>query len=563
MSGPSNYVPGPQNLPYAPQRPAGPWQAQGAPPQAPNGTQMMASPPAGAWGAAPPPAPHGATPWQGHGPSPGYAPAAPGYAPAAPSYAPSPQGYAPAPGYAPSPQGYAPSPQGYAPAPQGHAVAPQAPPHSPQGHAPAPPGYAPGPQGHAPPWAGHAPPANQAGAWQGNAYAAPGAQPGANPVGPHAPAPQPPQHPAGYANAGAAARPAAPGCAHSYPLAVRQAGLIVATKLTFKTLPYALFRFAYASLFAAAGALQLCAIAGLAFVLSTYVHAAAGAVVVLAGLLAWALLWLPFVEHKMFATWCGHVAILTELITKGQVGNGRQGMFAFGRELAATRLGDLETVWSVYRTINKNLRRVSNLLNFADDLLPIDLGPVKRLMHRAVGWVAPYVEGVIVSYGLARGDRDFKAAGADGLGYSVQNAKALFKTAFGVLLLEQVALLPAWVGSLALFVPGLFYATYAAMGGDAGALLDGNAAALQRDVLPLAAAAAVGVFVGGAFALLTVKTVKEAFVKPTLLTMVMVKFHVAIENQPLDQNVMARASGAGEGLARLDGARAMLRRAGV
>ncbi|MCU0681943.1 MAG: hypothetical protein MUF34_06745, partial [Polyangiaceae bacterium] len=431
-------------------------------------------------------------------------------------------------------------------------------------------GNAPPMHGNAPPMHGNAPPmhGNNASPMHGNAPPMHGNAP---PMHGNAP----PMHgnawpqasvqspaPVGYAEA---ARPqsAVAGCAHAYPLAVRTTGLFAATKLTLKTLPYALFRFGQASLFAAVGALQLCLMAGVAYVLSTYVHAIAGGVVVLAGLVAWALLWLPFVEHKMFASWCGHVAILTELITKGQIGHGQQGMFAFGRELAATKLGDIETVWGAYRSINKALRRLGNVLNFADDLLPIDLGPVKRLLHRVVKWVAPYIEGVIVSYGLARGDRDFKAAGTDGLCYSVQNAKSLFKTAFGVLVLEQIALLPAWVGSLLVFVPSLFYVTYAAMGGDVAALLDGNGAAIQRDVLPFMAAACVGGIVGGAFSLLAVKTVKEAFVKPTLLTMVMVKFHVAIENQPLDPSVQARVFNADAGLAQLDGARAMLRRAGV
>jgi hypothetical protein len=536
MSAHPKYVPGPQGMPYAPSGSGTPWQPPGAPPMAPNGTQMMAATASPPWGA--PAAPPGATPWQGH------APQARHHAPQAQHHAPQVQHHAPqVQHHAPQVQHHAPQVQHHAPLAHHQAQAPVAPSRD----------YAPPPQNASPAQQqahavqGYAPPPQQAlganGAWQQG----------------------PAQHQAPAAGHAGQARPQSPvaGCAHAYPLTVRKAGLIAATKLSFKTLPYALFRFGQASLFAGVGALQLCVIAGLAYALVTFVHPIAGGVVVLAGLLAWALLWLPFVEHKMFASWCGHVAILTELVTKGAVGNGSQGMFAFGRELAATRLGDIETVWEVYRTINRSLRRLGNLLNFADDLLPIDLGPVKRLVHRVVSWAAPYVEGVIVSYGLARGDRDFQAAGADGLCYGVQNAKSLFKTALGVLLLEQVALLPAWVASLALFVPGLFYVTYVAAGGDVSALLDGNAAAIQRDMLPFIAAAGVGGLVGGAFSLLAVKTVKEAFVKPTLLTMVMVKFHVAIENQPLDPSVRARVLDANSGLTKLDGARAMLRRAGV
>jgi hypothetical protein len=586
MSIPSKYVPGPQAMPFAAPNFGASWQQpSGAPPQAPNGTQMMTATP---WGQ--PPAAPGGAPWQGQAPpippnGGAWQGGAYGNAAEMPRAAAAPVAADPAWPQAPAPrfpQGSQPH-YGSPPATQ----QPHAPPAAQQPHAPpaAQQPYAPHAAQHygappaapaygsppaapaygAPPAAQHyaPPPAAQA-------YGPPAAQPygpppAAQPYGPPPAAPAygaPPA--AGHAGPGVAQAPSAvAGCAHNYPLAVRTTGLIAATKLSLKTLSYALFRFGYSSLFAALGMLQLCVVGGLAYVLSTYVHLFAGAAVMLVGLLAFALVWWPFVERKMFATWCGHIAILTELITKGQINNGGRGMFAFGRELVAARLGELETLWDANRAINKALRRMSNVLNFADDLLPIDLGPVKRLLGRVVAWVAPYVEGVIVSYGLARGDRDFKAAGADGLCYSAQNAKSLFKTAFGVLVLEQVALLPVWVAALVTFVPGAFYVAFAATGGDVGVLLNANAAAIQNDMLLLLAAACVGLVVGGVFSLLAVKTVKEAFVKPTLLTMVMLKFHAAIENQPLDQGVKARVLDANAGLAQLDGARAMLRRAGV
>jgi hypothetical protein len=58
--------------------------------------------------------------------------------------------------------------------------------------------------------------------------------------------------------------------------------------------------------------------------------------------------------------------------------------------------------------------------------------------------------------------------------------------------------------------------------------------------------------VGGLFAYLTVKTVRESFIKPLLITMVMVKFHVAIENQPLEPGIKDKVLGADSGLSALD-----------
>ncbi|MCU0683391.1 MAG: hypothetical protein MUF34_14320 [Polyangiaceae bacterium] len=612
MSDYSKYVPGRQDMPYAPPRAGGPWQppkvpspAPQAPAQTPNGTQLMAAVVVPPWGQPPAPlaglgaqpprpgqtsaphhaptatSPYGRAPMaashQRQAPAPApYAPPAPHappapYAPPAPHAPPAP--YAPpAPDAPPAP--YAQSAPYAPPAPHGQ-PAPYAPP-TPHGQ-PAP--YAPPtPHGQPAPYAPPAPCAPLAPYLPPAPYAplapyVPPAPYAPTPSRHEAPtfahdAPVPPPQAVGQAEAGAIdavpTRQAAPGCAHAYPVAVRTPGVIAATKLAFKTLPYALFRFGQASLFSLASALLLCLGIGLTVLLVNYVHIAVGGVALIALGLALAHWWSPFVEHKLFATSCGHVALLTELITKGQIGNGRQGMFAFGRELAATRLGDIETVWTVYGTINDALQRVSNLLHFVDDLLPIDLGPVKRVLHRVVRWAAPYVEGVIVSYGLARGDRDFVHAGADGLCYSLQNAASLFKTALGVLVLEHLVMLPARAAALLVFVPGVFYATYAGLGGDVAALRTFQQAAFTTyDLVLFLGAIFVGIFLGGAFSHLAVKAFKEAFVKPALLTMVMVKFHVAIENQPLDVGLKERTIKANEGLAKLDDLRASLRRAGV
>lgn len=493
-----------------------------------------------------------------------------------------PQGYAQPPhGYAQpgaaqyaAPQGY-PGPQAalYGPPPaQGHAAPPV------QGYA-APPaqGYAPPPaQGYAaPPMQGYAapqspPPTPAQGYGQSGAHGyaqhryagtVPAVPYGQAPAQPYAEPPQQPPAPQGYASAaqpGPAATSAAPkkspaaGCLHAYPVAVRTPGFFAALKLSFKAFPYALFRFLHWCLFSTVSAIMLALILGVGTALTVYVQKWVGVGVLLGGVIAWGFLWLPFMERKTFATQCGHIAILTELITQGRIGNGQKGMFAFGNELVAQRLGALETIYDVYRIINRAVRKLTNVLNFADRLLPVDLGPVKRVVYRIIGWAAPYVTSVVLSYGIARDDEDFGAAGMDGLCYSAQNAKGLLKTAIGVVLLEQLLVLPWWLVSLAAFVPGVFYVVFSAMGGDFAALQANAAEFAKAEPITFLAAAAAGLVVGGLFAYLTVKTVRESFIKPMLVTMVMVKFHVAIENQPLEPGIKDKVLGADSALSGLD-----------
>jgi len=363
-------------------------------------------------------------------------------------------------------------------------------------------------------------------------------------------------------------RSAVPGCLHAYPLSVRKTGLFSALRLALKTTPYALFRLFHWSLFSALSALLLFAVVGASVASMMYLHQYAGAGVLLAGILAWALLWIPFVNRKTFGTLCGHIAILTELITKGQLGNGNQGMFAFAKETVATRLGELSSIQLVYDTIRRSLYQLARVLNFADGLLPIGLGPVHRLIHRVVGWVSPYITVVVLSYGIARNDDDLGVTGMDGLCYSAQNATPLLKTAVGALILQTLIVGPLWIVTLAAFVSAAFYLVFPIAGGDLAALqtvlVSGGLPALveasNANPIPLLIAVLVSLAIGVAFAYPFVKTVRESLVKPTLITMVMLKFHVAIENQPLDPSWRERVSGAGTALDALDSAR---RKAGL
>ncbi len=350
----------------------------------------------------------------------------------------------------------------------------------------------------------------------------------------------------------AAPAPPVGGRPHAYPLSVREAGFGPALKLALRVLPYSMFRFAHWAGFAAASTGILLALLGLGSWLTVAVHQWAGGVVLLVGLVAFAMLWLPFVERKTFGTKCAHIGLLTELITHGRVGNGKQSLTAYAKQIVQTRFGEMATLWDVHVSINRTLRQATKLLDFVDGVLPVDVSAVKNVIGRVVRGAIRYLDAVILSYGFARGDRNMADAAVDGVAYCAQNSKKIFKTAIGVLVLEKLMMLPLWLIVLPGCVAGVFAGSLAVQGGSLGALMAAPTAAIKAAPLPFVISVFAALVIGGLIALLALRTVRESLVQPVLTTMVMLRFHTMVEAQPLDPTWVERLRGAGDGLAGLD-----------
>jgi hypothetical protein len=305
----------------------------------------------------------------------------------------------------------------------------------------------------------------------------------------------------------------------------------------------------------------LTVVLGASVALYMYVHKYVGGAALIAGALALIFWVLPFIDTQTFLSRCGHIAVLTNLITRGEVGNGQQKMFKYGRDLAMQSLGELDTIFAVHGALRSAMYRLVRTLNFIDRWLPLDISIVKRVIYRVFNWAMPYIDAVVLSYGMARGDKDFANAGLDGLCYSFQNAKTVIKTALGAFFMEKVLLAPLWLGA------ALGFGVAAAMGvlqftGADVALLTGDPRAFFK-AQPLIGlgALATGLVVGALVAHLIVKSVSEAFVRPMLIAMLLIKFHVTVRNQPLDNALQSRILDASEGLASLSDVAGRLRMA--
>ena len=142
-------------------------------------------------------------------------------------------------------------------------------------------------------------------------------------------------------------------------------------------------------------------------------------------------------------------------------------------------------------------------------LLPIPgLQSVVGIVNAIVRAATTYIDETIFSYNLARGDENAWRSSKDALIYYCQNAKEILKTAVWVVVLDMVLTVAVWAVMLA-------------------------PAFLLLAVLPRAAAP--GGFAGGlVVAALFASNVRQAFLKPTFLVMVMTKFHVLVHNQAIN-----------------------------
>jgi hypothetical protein len=304
---------------------------------------------------------------------------------------------------------------------------------------------------------------------------------------------------------------------HSYPLAVRDYGLASAISLLIQSLPYALARFGILLAFAVACIIWIVVAFGGAALLGTHIGGPFGFVWFLICVGGAGFFWGTVLRYVLHLLACGHVAVLTELITRGQVGNGTESMLAYGRRVVTERFGQVNALYALNLMVRGILSAFHRSLDWVADLLPIPglegLASVVNIILRAA---TRYLDKVILSYNLARGDEDPWRGAREGLVYYAQNAVPILKTSVWIVILERALTVVLWLlllvpaGAITLMLPRAVH--------DSGGIATILIAAILAGPL------------------------RAAFLKPLFLIMMMVRFHTLIENQPINQEWDARLS---------------------
>lgn len=308
---------------------------------------------------------------------------------------------------------------------------------------------------------------------------------------------------------------------HAYGLVVRDATLGAAAGLVARSLPYALARFAVLLTASVVAVVWLAVTIGGAVWLGEHVATVFGWVWAIAGLVCAGFVWGAILRYALHMIECGHVAVLTELITRGTIGNGSESMFAYGRRIVTERFAQANVLFGLNALVRGVVQSFHRTLDWIADLLPIPgLEAVASLIDIVLKAATRYLDKVIFSYNLARGSSDPWTSSREGLVYYAQNARPVLKTAMWCAVLERALSVLLF---LALLVP-------------AGLIT----VALPHSVRE------VGGLVTVLVALLLAGPIRAAFIKPLFLVMIMVRFHAAAEGQAINPEWDARLASVSE-----------------
>jgi hypothetical protein len=316
---------------------------------------------------------------------------------------------------------------------------------------------------------------------------------------------------------------------HAYPLAVRNADFSTALGLVMKTMPYALTRFAILLTVSIATLIWYVVAFGGWALLGHRVHPFVGLAWFLVNCAIYGWIWSVVVRYFLYLLKCGHIAVLTELMTRGSLGSHSQGMLAYGKDVVRNRFGEVSVLFVVDKLVKGVVRTFNGTLDFVANLLPIPgLSSIMSLVNAVLYAATTYLDETIFSYGLARNESNPWASAKDGLIYYAQNSKEILKSALWIVVLDKVITAVIWG---AMLVPA-FVVTW---------------------MMPRSILVPLGAWFSFGFAALLAANIRAAFIKPIFLVMIMAKFHVQIENQPINAEWDARLSSVSEKFREIDG----------
>ena len=330
------------------------------------------------------------------------------------------------------------------------------------------------------------------------AIAPPGSEPSPAFAAPLAPPPAPPNAGGGlYSHPDSAVR-------HSYPLAITSAGLAEAFRLLVQTGPFVLARLGVL------GAMTVAAIVWWVLLVGGFSFLARAA-----PLLGWVWvvlwcvvaggIWRFAARYFLYLLKAAHIAVLTELITTGRIGNGSESMFHYGRRVVTDRFGEVNVLFGLDLLVDGIVSAFNRTLDWVANSLPIPgLDSVASIVRSVLRASTTYIDETIFSYNLARGDENAFRSSRDGLIYYAQNAREILKTGLWVVVVDKVLTVFIWVVMLA----PAFALAYSMPGG----------ASLAALIL----------------ASLFAANVRSAVLRPLFLTMVMVKFHSLVREQSIE-----------------------------
>jgi hypothetical protein len=302
---------------------------------------------------------------------------------------------------------------------------------------------------------------------------------------------------------------------HHYPLAVRDSSFTASIGLLARSLPYALMRFAVLLAFSVACIVWIVITIGGSVWAAAHIAGVFGFAWFISCAIVAGWFWTAILRYLLHLIECGHVAVLTELIVHGRVGNGAESMFAYGKRVVTDKFGQVNVLFAMNLLVRGVVNAVHNTLEGVGHILPIPgIESIANLITAILRAATRYMDKVIFSYNLACGEDNPWRSAQDGLVYYAQNATPILKQSVWIVVLEYVLSALLW---LVLLIP----------------------AAMLTAILPHSVRE-IGGLVTIIVAVLFALAARGAFLKPVFLIMIMVRFHALIEHEPINHDWAAR-----------------------
>jgi hypothetical protein len=277
-------------------------------------------------------------------------------------------------------------------------------------------------------------------------------------------------------------------------------GLSGAFNLVMKTFPYVLFRFGVYS------AATVIAIVWYGLFFSFFGLMASGHSV--GAFLGFVILCLPFgiaafmFRYSLYLLKAGHIAVLTELIHNRPVP--KEGMVVYGKDMVTKNLGQISILFVVDGLIKGVVGVFNRTLDWISSWIPIPgLHSVVGVIQAVIRMATTYIDECILSYNLTRKNQNIWESSCDGLVLYAQNSKEILKTAV-------FAVVTDWV------MTGVLYVVMLAPAG------------LFVYLSPKLGA------ISFLIALFLAFNIRAAFVRPLLLTYIMMNYHRLRQGQAPD-----------------------------
>ncbi|MGH7282291.1 MAG: hypothetical protein ACRELY_12245, partial [Polyangiaceae bacterium] len=271
---------------------------------------------------------------------------------------------------------------------------------------------------------------------------------------------------------------------------------------------------------------------GLAIFVGMKVQPYLGVAVFIAGVFLYSILWAWWFRYLLYGVKCAHVAVLTDLITRGKIGSGSESMLSYGRHVVSERVSDVAQLWVFQSMLRLVMIQFTLGIDFLSELMPFGIGFLARSGRRLLRASTQYLDEALFSYSLVRLSDPLWDACSEGLGYYFQNSKEILKTTVWMVFLNFLFRLALWL----VFVVAWSLMLY----GVALSILTAHAAAIQAwaggdsppDLpgLSVVCAAIAGLILTA----ITTSAINNSFLRPVSLTMIITKFLNVIQSQPLE-----------------------------